>query len=79
MPTLLLLNGLRFFFYSNENNEPMHVHVTKGDAYGKIWLEPSIIMVYLIGFNKSEIKAINEIVIAHSEQFKKKWYEYFNK
>jgi len=28
-------------------------------------------MVYLIGFNKSEIKEINEIIIAHSEQFKK--------
>jgi len=79
MPTLLLIKGFRFFFYSNENNEPMHVHVTKGDAYGKIWLEPSIIMVYLIGFNKSEIKEINEIIIAHLEQFKKKWHEYFNK
>lgn len=79
MPKVLLLNGLRFFFYSNENNEPMHIHVIKGEAYGKIWLEPSIIMVYLIGFNKSEIKEINEIVIAHSEQFKKKWHEYFSK
>lgn len=40
MPTLLLIKGLRFF-YSNENNEPAHVHITKGNAEGKVWLEPS--------------------------------------
>jgi hypothetical protein len=42
MPKLLLLKGLRFFFYSNENNEPVHVHIMKGSAEGKIWLEPSL-------------------------------------
>ena len=52
MPTLLLINGFRFFIYSNENNEPPHVHVIKGNSYGKIWLEPEIEMVYLEGFNK---------------------------
>jgi hypothetical protein len=39
MPTILLLNGFRFFFYSNENNEPIHVHIEKGSAEAKIWLE----------------------------------------
>lgn len=42
MPTVLLINGFRFFFYSNENDEPMHIHVKKGNADGKIWLEPQI-------------------------------------
>jgi hypothetical protein len=79
MPTLLLLNGSRFFFYSNENNEPMHVHVTKGDANGKIWLEPSIEIEYLIGFSNSEQKDILEAVQINSEKFKKKWNDYFGK
>jgi Domain of unknown function (DUF4160) len=30
MPTILRINGYRFFFYSNENDEPAHVHVEKG-------------------------------------------------
>jgi hypothetical protein len=47
MPTVLLLKGLRFFFYSNENSEPIHIHVTKGGAEGKIWLEPVIEIAYL--------------------------------
>lgn len=38
MPTILLLRGWRVFFYSNEGNEPIHVHAKKGDAECKIWL-----------------------------------------
>lgn len=79
MPTLLVINGLRFFFYSNENNEPSHVHVTKGIGNGKVLLEPSINVDYLIGFSKSEEKDIMETVLANSEIFKKKWNEYFGK
>jgi hypothetical protein len=40
MPTIFIVNGFRFFFYSNENNEPAHVNVRKGGANGKIWLLP---------------------------------------
>lgn len=79
MPTLLLLNGFRFFFYSNENNEPIHVHITKGDAYGKVWVEPEINIAYLIGFSGSEEKTIIEIITEYAPAFKQKWNEYFNK
>ncbi|WP_143758282.1 MULTISPECIES: DUF4160 domain-containing protein [Enorma] len=27
MPSLFLVGGYRSFFWSNENNEPVHVHV----------------------------------------------------
>lgn len=79
MPTLLVLNGIRFFFYSNENDEPIHVHVTKGSAYGKVWLEPSIMADYLIGFTNAEQRDILEAVQTKAENFKKKWNEYFGK
>jgi hypothetical protein len=79
MPKLLLLNGIRFFFYSNENDEPIHVHVTKGDANGKIWLEPSIEISYMRGFSNSEQKEILEAIYANSQEFKTKWNEYFGK
>jgi hypothetical protein len=36
MPTVLIEQGFRFFFWSNENDEPMHIHVEKGGAEGKI-------------------------------------------
>lgn len=79
MPTLLLLEGFRFLFYSNENDEPIHVHITKGDAKGKVWLEPSIRVEYFIGFTNSEQKTILEAIHIHSGNFKNKWNEYFGK
>jgi hypothetical protein len=71
MPTLLFFNGLRFFFYSNENNEPIHVHITKGEAEGKVWLSPTISVAFLNGFSNSEEKDILNVIEKHSETFKK--------
>ncbi len=79
MPTILLINGLRFFFYSNEGNEPIHIHVTKASANGKIWLDPEIEIAYLIGFSKSEEKEIMHLVSSNLQLFKTKWNEYFGK
>jgi len=32
MPTLLRVEGFRFFFFSNEGQEPPHVHVGRATA-----------------------------------------------
>ena len=79
MPTVLKTKGFRFFFYSNENDEPAHVHVEKGDSEGKIWLEPSIRPVFFRGFSNSEQNEIMEITEANFEHFINKWYEHFPK
>jgi hypothetical protein len=42
VPTLLRIEGFRFFFYSTERQEPPHVHVEKGDGEAKLWLQPSL-------------------------------------
>ena len=39
MPTILLILGWRLFFYTNEGNEPIHVHCRKGDLECKYWLD----------------------------------------
>lgn len=77
MPTLLVENGFRFYFYSSEGKEPPHVHVQKADAEGKIWLEPLFERVYMHGFTKQEEKKLLEIASRYKEEFKKVWYEYF--
>ena len=40
MPTVLRLDGYRFYFYSREPGEPPHIHVEWGDSLAKYWLEP---------------------------------------
>jgi len=50
-------DGFRFFFYSNENNEPPHVHVEKADGTAKIWLSP-VKIEYMIGLTPRQQKVI---------------------
>lgn len=76
MPTLLRKDGFRFFFYSNESEEP--VHVQKGDAEGKIWLMPKTEVCYMNNFNQTEIRQISLIIFEYAEQFKTQWNGYFN-
>ncbi|MDH5548257.1 MAG: DUF4160 domain-containing protein [Gammaproteobacteria bacterium] len=40
MPTILRIGPYRFFFYSNEQGEPPHIHVQREDRLAKYWLMP---------------------------------------
>ncbi|MGL5839926.1 MAG: DUF4160 domain-containing protein [Sphingorhabdus sp.] len=76
MPTLLRLNGFRFYFYSHEPGEPPHVHVDKGEATIKVWLEP-VEVAKSRGFRAHEIGGILTMVLEHQAVFLEKWHEYF--
>lgn len=44
MPNIIELLGYKIFFWANENDEPIHVHITKGRPVAnstKIWLTKS--------------------------------------
>jgi len=53
-----------------ENKETAHVHVTKGAAAGKLWLEPDIEIAYLHGFTNSKGKTILNIIESNAENTK---------
>jgi hypothetical protein len=40
MPTVMRIGPYRFHFYSRENNEPPHIHVTREEMEAKFWLRP---------------------------------------
>ena len=40
MPTVLRIGPYRFHFYSNEGNEPPHIHIRFEGNECKYWLEP---------------------------------------
>ncbi len=39
MPTVLFILGWRFYFFSNEINEPIHIHCKKAEKEIKYWLD----------------------------------------
>jgi hypothetical protein len=78
MPTLLVVEGFRFHFFSNERQEPPHVHVAKGDAIAKLWLLP-LELVFSEGFNPAELRRIRELTFEHQADFQAKWNEHFSR
>jgi uncharacterized protein DUF4160 len=77
MPTILIVNGYRFYFYSNENDEPVHIHVEKGEGNAKYWLEPELKEEYSYGFKAKQRKEIKQIISENIEKLITDWYEYF--
>jgi hypothetical protein len=77
MPTILNIDGFRFFFYSDEGSEPCHIHIKKAGARGKVWLLPAIEENYYYGFTEQEKRKIRNIVREHYEYLIQKWDEYF--
>lgn len=77
MPTVLRVRNFRFFFFSNESNEPIHVHVESGDKYAKFWLEP-VKIAKAIGYNSKELNDLSKIVAENNNLFKEKWHDYFS-
>ena len=57
---------------------PPHVHVSKGDAAARIWLQP-IRIAYAHGFSPAELRRIRELVFQHAAFFLERWNEYFSR
>jgi hypothetical protein len=76
MPTLLRELGYRFIFLSNEGDEPAHVHVESGHGYAKFWLDP-VEVAHSIGYKRSELPLIRDLVVENAGHFKENWDAYF--
>lgn len=76
MPTVLRVEGYRFFFFSNEGTEPPHIHVERGDGHAKFWLDP-VSLAFTKDLKNSEVRRANLLVIQYRLRFMEKWREYF--
>ena len=77
MPTVLRSGPYRFFFYSGDKDEPLHIHVERDDNVAKFWLDPVRIQ-NSGGFNRKEINEILKLVQENGELLESSWNEYFN-
>jgi hypothetical protein len=76
MPTVQDISGpFRFFFYSFDCNEPIHVHVRREKMTCKFWLGP-IALSENHGFSSRELNRIRHIIQANTEKIIEAWYEH---
>lgn len=75
MPTILRVRGYRFLFFSNEGNEPPHIHVKARGNEAKFWLD-SIRLAANYGFKAHELQEIQDIVREHKAILTEAWREY---
>ena len=76
MPTVLVIDGFRFFFYSNEHL-PKHIHIEKAEKTAKFNLE-NVELVKSSGFNSTQLKTMRNLVEVNQELLTQKWDEFFS-
>lgn len=75
MPTALIEQGYRFYFYMADLiNEPPHVHVDKQGNTAKYWLSP-VELANSGGFKSRELRQIERLIDANLDSLLGKWFE----
>ena len=78
MPVVHREGPYMFSFYSDEGNEPPHIHVRRDRNRAKFWLEPVTISKNA-GFNQTELNRIARIIESNGATMLEKWNEHLNR
>ena len=77
MPTVARKGPYRFFFYSNEGQEPPHIHVQEGRKLAKFWLGP-VALASSKHFAAHELRSLHRMVVEERAGFVEAWHGYFD-
>jgi hypothetical protein len=75
VPDVTRAGPYRFFFYSNERDEPPHIHVRRERKVAKFWLG-EVSLAKSRGFPAHELRELERMVVERQQQFLKEWNEY---
>lgn len=78
MPTVLRIGQLRFHFYSDEGNEPPHIHVRTPDGECKFWLEP-VRLAANRGVAPHDLRDIEGLIFEHHAHLRAKYHEHHHR
>jgi hypothetical protein len=78
VPTVLKIGRYRFHFYSNEGDEPAHIHVRCADGECKFWLDP-VGLARNRGVAPHDVREIERLVFLHARTFIEKYHGYHNR
>ena len=77
MPTVLRIKSFRFHFYSDESEEPPHIHVATTDGECKFWLDP-VRLAGNKGVSANIVRKIEHLVFENQILLKESYNEYHN-
>jgi hypothetical protein len=77
MPVVLRIGPYAFLFYSNERQEPPHIHVERDAETAKFWLNP-VRNSANHGFRNHELNVILRLVTENEAFLLERWHAYFN-
>jgi Domain of unknown function (DUF4160) len=77
MPTVIKSGPFRFHFYSDERNEPPHIHVETSGGECKFWLDP-VRLAKNKGIAPETIRKIERTVFEYRDFFEEKFHDHFS-
>jgi hypothetical protein len=77
-PTIFRARGLRFFFFSREE-ERVHVHVAGKGGEGKIWIDPVIEVARVHGLGDRAVAVALELVREREDEIRRAWNRHFGR
>jgi hypothetical protein len=81
MPTILFLSGWRFFFYSNEGNEPVHIHCSKAEKECKFWIDFDnfeIDEAYSFNMSHRDIRFVKKVIYQNLDYIVESWNKFMS-
>ena len=76
MPTIARIGPYRFFFFSNEGEEPPYVHVQRDAGVAKFWLDP-VALSSAQRMGARELRRLHLIVSDRRDEFRNAWDDFF--
>jgi hypothetical protein len=76
VPTVLRWRGYRFYFFSNEGQEPPHVHVDHAGLTAKFWLI-EVRLARNIGYSDRQLAELSSKIAEERVRFLEVWRDYF--
>jgi hypothetical protein len=75
MPTVMRVGRFRFFFFSNEGDEPAHIHVKAAEHEAKFWLDP-VSLAANYGFRSRDLTLIETLIREYQADLLEAWHEH---
>lgn len=77
VPEVFRKNGYRFFFFSREAAEPIHIHVEMAEKYAKFWIDP-VVLAESYGFLGRQLREIRKMIEENETLIRRKWNDHID-